>query len=155
MAGGQISARRLRFPVGNGWVVLLGLLSGALLWLHATNAAAFSRFAPGGDAAAVLDAWFDKSALPPARLLACTIVFAFAWAVVTRCWRPLCAAVGPFLLPLGQGALYAYAAHIFIAYLVQTGAIKIWGSGERGGFPPLHPGLNALLQGARCWRFGS
>jgi hypothetical protein len=26
--GGQISARRLRFPVGNGWVVLLGLLVG-------------------------------------------------------------------------------------------------------------------------------
>lgn len=43
-------------PLGDGYVLPLGAAVGALIWLSQTNAAAFNRFAPQRNAAAVLDA---------------------------------------------------------------------------------------------------
>ena len=140
------TARWPRSPLRDGWVVPLAVPVGALLWLHVTNGAALDAQAPGGSVAALLDAWFDKSALPPARLAACAVVFAFAWAFVNRFWYPLRKVCGPFLLLLGQGALYAYAAHLFLAVIVHAGMAWSWGSAEDGGFPRLHPGINAAVQ---------
>jgi enterochelin esterase-like enzyme len=142
----RLAARWPRSPLRDGWLAPLALLLGALIWVHATNGAAFDPYAPGGSMAAVLDAWFDKSALPPARLAACAVVFTFAWALVTRLWRPLRATTGGVLLPLGQGALYAYAAHLFLVVAVHLAVVWVWGSGEAGSYPFLHPGVNALLQ---------
>ena len=142
----NVAARLPTSPLRDGYILPLGALVGVLIWLHATNAAIFDRAAPNGDAAAVLDAWFLKSHLPAPRLLACVVVFAFAWAVVTRCWRPLRAVAGPFLLTLGQSALYAYAAHLFLAALVRFVAVEVVGPGPHGGYPPLPPGANAALQ---------
>ncbi len=136
----------LRALAPAGAALALGALVALLAWLSATNAAAFDRLAPDGDAAAVLDAWFDKSALPPARLAACAVLFAFCWALTTAFWRPLRAAAGPVLLVFGQGALYAYAAHLFLVVASTAAIEQVAGTGPGGGFPPLHPGVNAAIQ---------
>jgi enterochelin esterase-like enzyme len=135
-----------RSPLRGQAVWPLGLIFGALVWLSATNAAIFDRFAPGGDAAAVLDSWFLKSQLPFPRLVATALVFGFFWALVSRLWVPLRTTVGPLLLVLGQGALYAYAAHIFLAAIVRAATITIWGESTTGGFPALGAGANTVLQ---------
>ncbi|MFN8516086.1 MAG: hypothetical protein U0841_26565 [Chloroflexia bacterium] len=53
---------------------------------------------------------------------------------------PLHRLAGPFLLTLGQGALYAYAAHLFLAALVHFGAlVSSVAASISGGFPALPP----------------
>ena len=68
------------------------------------------------DGGALLAAAFAKWNLPPARLAACAVVFLFAFLVVHHLWRPLTAAIGGVLLPLGESALTAYVTlGVFIA----------------------------------------
>src|SRR5262249_51702628 len=81
-----------------------------LVWLHVTNGAALDRVAPGGDGAALLDQWFDKSKLPLPRLVAVGIVFGFGWTLTSECWVPLSRGLGGLLQPLGARALYALRA---------------------------------------------
>ncbi|CAA9573973.1 MAG: hypothetical protein AVDCRST_MAG88-2637 [uncultured Thermomicrobiales bacterium] len=144
--GAAVAPRLRRLPLARWYPLPLLAGCGALVWLHATDAAAFNTLAPNGDAAAILDSWFDKSALPLPRLLASFLVFGAAWALVTHLWEPLRRLCGPFLLTLGQGALYAYAAHLVLAALVDFGAAQYWGRGAHGGFPDLAPGVNMVLQ---------
>ena len=96
-----------------------------LVWLHVTNASVIDRFAGAGEGARLLDSWFDKSSIPLPRLLACLLVFAFAWTLVTRAWRPINALLGPLLLPLGRAALYAYAAHVVIVFVVEAARAQL------------------------------
>lgn len=140
-------SRWLRSPLRDGWVLLLALPVGGLIWLQWTVGVPLDPYAPGGSGAALLDAWFDKSALPPARLVACAFIFAFAWALVTRYWRPIRAALGWFLLPLGERALYAYAAHLFLAALVHVVTIQVLRFAGLGlTLGQIHPGINSLIQ---------
>jgi len=117
-----------------------------LIYLHVTNAAILGPWAPDGDAAALLDRWFDKSALPFPRLVACAIVFAFLWTLVSRCWGPIRRAFGGFLLPLGQGALYAYAAHLFVIIGLQLLVLQVWQQGRATDYSTLDRNLDTLLQ---------
>jgi len=107
------------------YITTLIVLSGVAIWAGMLLYAAF---------------WFDsdaymlaKSTLPPWRLIGTALIFYLAWEVTTRLWRPLAASVGPLLLPLGQGALYAYAAHVLLiapAFTVQSLALRILGGSE-------------------------
>jgi hypothetical protein len=144
--GARLAARRLPAPVREAGLPVLAALVGGLIYVHATNGAIFAPWVPGGDTAAWLDRSFDKSALPFPRLLACAIVFAFLWTLATRCWRPLRRALGPLLLPLGQGALYAYAAHLFVIVAAQVLVLHVWGRGREVGYSTPHAGINALIQ---------
>lgn len=125
---------------------LLGVALGGLISLHLTNAAIFAPWVADGDAAALLDRWFDKSALPFPRLVACAIVFAFLWLLVSRCWTPIKRSVGWLLLPLGQGALYAYAAHLFVIIGLQVLVLHVWQQGRASDYSTLDRGLDSLLQ---------
>ncbi len=122
-------------------VALAGLIS-----LHVTNAAILAPWVADGDAAAWLDRWFDKSALPFPRLVACALVFAFLWTLVSRCWVPIKRALGGFLLPLGQGALYAYAAHLFMIVGLQVLVLRVWQGGRATDYSTLNRSLDTLLQ---------
>jgi S-formylglutathione hydrolase FrmB len=124
----------------------LAVALAVLLYLHITNAAILGPWVPDGDAAALLDRWFDKSALPFPRLVACAIVFAFLWQLVSRCWHPIRRALGGFLLPLGQGALYAYAAHLFVIIGLQVLVLRVWQQGRATDYSTLNRGLDTLLQ---------
>ena len=141
--------RPSRRPPGRARELALPLLAVALLgliYLHVTNAAIFGPWVPDGDAAALLDRWFDKSALPFPRLVACAIVFAFLWTLVSRCWGPIRRAFGGFVLPLGQGALYAYAAHLFVIIGLQILVLQIWQQGRTADYSTLDRNLDTLLQ---------
>lgn len=98
---------------------------GVLIWLHVTDARIIDGFAGEGEGARLLDSWFNKSALPFPRLVACLLVFAFAWTLVTRVWEPINRALGALLLPLGRAALYAYAAHVVIVFVVEAARAQL------------------------------
>lgn len=119
---------------------------GALIYVHLTNGRIFAPYIAESDTGAWLDRWFDKSALPFPRLLACAIVFGFLWSLVSRCWRPLRRWLGWFLLPLGQGALYAYAAHLFVIIALQIAIVQLWGRGRESGYSTLSLGYDTLIQ---------
>ena len=59
-------------------------------------------------------ALFDKDNAAPGRMIALAVVGAFAYALVTYAWRPIALVAGAALLPLGQRALLAYSAHLFV-----------------------------------------
>ncbi len=118
----------------------------ALVYVHVTNGVIFARYVPGGDTAAWLDRWFDKSALPLPRLIAFGLVFGFLWLLVSHCWVPLSRALSWFLLPLGQGALYAYSAHLFVLVGLQLFVLHTWGRGRETGYAAPHAAWNAVLQ---------
>src|SRR5439155_15736858 len=63
----------------------------------------------------LLETVFSKSDVRPGRIFASIVVFGFFYLLVTEFWRPLERALGWFLLPLAQSALYAYAAHVVLA----------------------------------------
>ncbi len=63
----------------------------------------------------LLEYIFGKADVRPGRILASIIVFGFLYLLVTEAWRPIRRWLGWFLLPLGQDALYAYAAHVVLA----------------------------------------
>lgn len=96
------------------YLLFLGLL---LLWLtqlHATNGAYLARLFPGLDPQALINELFSKSALAPGRLIASAVVFQFAYLLVTLIWKPVAAAFGWLLLPLGQNSLYSYTMHVAV-----------------------------------------
>jgi hypothetical protein len=96
------------------YMVFMGVL---LVWLVQSNATAstvLTRLIPGLDTTTFMSEFFLKSALGPGRLLASAILFQFAFLAVTILWKPIAAAFGWLLLPLGQSALYGYTLHVAI-----------------------------------------
>ena len=83
---------------------------------------------------------FGKGDVRPGRVLASLVVFSFLFLLVTFAWRPLYRALGWLLMPLGQNALYAYAAHIVLVVLVAIVLLPLGGIGGHGRW------LNTLLQ---------
>lgn len=135
---------RLAFP--GGWMIPLSALLALLIWLHVTDASALDRFGHPGSGSLWLDRWFDKSALPLPRLIACAVVFGLAWMLVSNAWAPLSAALGRFLLPLGKSALYAYSTHVVIVCLVEITAFHALGPKVLSGEEPLAHSAALLLQ---------
>ncbi|MBI2941639.1 MAG: OpgC domain-containing protein [Chloroflexi bacterium] len=57
---------------------------------------------------------FHKPFLGPGRVLGFFVFLGFGYLVLTRYWRPILGATGWLLMPLGQRALLAYSAQLFI-----------------------------------------
>ncbi len=88
-----------------------------LLWfaqVYGTNGASFAQLIPGLDAHVLMSELFHKSAVAPGRLAASFIVFQFAYLAVTLFWKPIWAAFGWLLVPLGQNSLYSYTMHVAV-----------------------------------------
>lgn len=64
------------------------------------------------------DAVFSKLSLRPGRLVTSAVTFSFLFLAVTTYWSRAKRILGWLFLPLGQKALYAYAAHIVMAAVV-------------------------------------
>ncbi len=62
-----------------------------------------------------LEVVFGKADVRPGRIVASIVVFGFFYLLATQAWRPVYRGLGWLLLPLGQSALYAYAAHVVLA----------------------------------------
>ncbi len=67
----------------------------------------------------LLEAVFSKADVRPGRIVASIVVFAFFYLLVAEAWRPLSRGLGWLMLPLGQSALYAYAAHVALVIPLQ------------------------------------
>jgi enterochelin esterase-like enzyme len=143
--GRRIPARRSPRLSSDLLIIPLTALFAVMIWLHLTNASILSRLT-SQDTAELLDDWFDKSALPPARLAAAAVVFTLAWLLVSRFWTPIYRATGWLLMPFGEAALYAYAAHVFLVPAVEVAVSQIAGTGRNGTYPLLHPAANTLIQ---------
>jgi hypothetical protein len=97
-----------------------GLLVVWLVRLYDTNGAFLAHLMPGLDTPSVMRELFLKSALAPGRLVASFILFQFAYLAATLLWKPIWAALGWLLMPLGQNALYGYTMHIAVIGLFYT-----------------------------------
>lgn len=102
------------------YLMFSGLLLVWLVRLYATQGAMLSRLMPEATAQQFMQEFFLKSSLAPGRLIASFIVFQFAYLAATLWWRPIWAALGWLLLPLGQNALYAYTMHVAVIGLFYT-----------------------------------
>lgn len=112
------------------YFMFAGLLLVMLIEFYGKQATLIGELVPGIEVQNVLAELFGKSTLAPGRLVASFIVFQFAYLAVTLFWKPLWAALGWFLLPLGQNALYAYTMHVLIV----------------GGFQVMLPHLSVNIQ---------
>ncbi len=61
---------------------------------------------------------FDRAGLPPGRLLSLVVLLVVAFAFLTTCWKPVHAALGRLLVPLGQASLYVFVMHAFVVIAV-------------------------------------
>ena len=102
------------------YLMFSGLLLVWLARLYGTQGALLSRFMPEATLQQFMQEFFLKSSLAPGRLIASFIVFQFAYLAATLWWRPIWAALGWLLLPLGQNALYAYTMHVAVIGLFYT-----------------------------------
>lgn len=64
------------------------------------------------------DRLYTRVDLQPGRLLDLLLVLVVAFAFLTTCWRPVHAAVGRLLVPLGQASLYVFVVHAFLVIAV-------------------------------------
>ena len=83
---------------------------------------------------------YDKPDMPIGRLVVLALLGIFAFSVLTRCWRPIHAAVGWLLLPLGRNALLAYSLHLYVVVIGAWLAVSPY----RGIFE--HPASTAVVQ---------
>nr|MBA2449044.1 OpgC domain-containing protein [Chloroflexota bacterium] len=61
---------------------------------------------------------FDKTSVPPGRILAFVVLAGFSYSLVTVFWVPIRAALGWLLLKLGTNSLRAYCLHLVLIVLV-------------------------------------
>lgn len=85
------------------------------------------------------EALFEKAHVGLGRIITAAAVFGFLFLSLTRWWGSLSRLVKPLLLPLGQHALYAWTAHIFVIVVLGLG-LKALGLDES------NPWLNTVLQ---------
>ena len=62
--------------------------------------------------------YYVRVVLQAGRLLDLLLVVVVAFALLTTCWRPLNAATGRLLVPLGQASLYVFVVHAFFVLAV-------------------------------------
>ena len=65
-----------------------------------------------------LNVFYENLHLAPARLLAVGVFMQLLFGLVTYLYKPLHAALGWLLLPLGQASLYVFTMHLLIVYLL-------------------------------------
>jgi len=131
--------RRLRRLPRIPSMVLLAVLYATLVLL-AQSGGEWLAPVPRGNTADFMTRFFDKTTLAPGRLVAFAVVFPLAYLMATTFWRPLRAALGGFLLTLGQNALLSYS--------LQIGVIGVFLSGrlEEIGLNPNVTSINTLFQ---------
>lgn len=97
----------------------IALYVGTLVWIWWGHR---SGFAPWPFPATAYD-WlyangYTRVFLQFGRLLDLPLVIVCAYAVLTRCWKPIDKVIGWFWIPLGQASLYVFIVHVFFAIAV-------------------------------------
>ncbi len=87
------------------------------LWLAHHQGFSPAPFAPD-TYARLYDRFYVRVDLQPGRLLDLLLLLVVAFAFLTTCWRPVHAAFGRLLIPLGQSSLYVFVMHAFVVIAV-------------------------------------
>jgi hypothetical protein len=66
----------------------------------------------------IYNGYFEKYKLGPGRLLNEIVLFVTVFAVLTRFWLPIDAALGWLFIPLGAASLYVFTVHLFLLLAV-------------------------------------
>ncbi|MGS0687372.1 OpgC domain-containing protein [Nakamurella sp. GG22] len=109
-----------------GRVVLVGVLLSYLAFLFFTwnnpyQANAFDpRLAliPDDVFRGLYQSYFTRTHLGPGRLINVFFAVITLYALLTAYWKPINAALGRFLTPLGQASLYVFIMHVYFAVLM-------------------------------------
>ena len=109
----RVAAWTRRLPTAP-LLAALALLFAASVVFYNWSAAILTRLAPDADPDALMQQFFSKPDVRIGRIAVFAVFFPLALLLVTQLWRPLVAALGWFLLPLGQSALLAYSTHLFV-----------------------------------------
>jgi hypothetical protein len=141
---GRVGSARVLAGSGVGLAILIALWAWASGRLGAIDPVTAGRV------------WndFAKWNLPAPRLVACGVVFAFAFSLVDLCWGLLTRLTGRFLLPLGQAALAAYVVHLIaVGLLTAVGEHLAGGDGLTRAQTTLlqATALAAVWMGVRLW----
>lgn len=118
-------ARRFGWYTGPWALAVSGGLFAGLIALYARGLADLPT--------QVQDAFTYKPNVGPGRVFAFAVVATFAVSLLTTCWGPLSRAVGWLFLPLGQHALFAYGAHLFLIMATTKLAPHILGPAPGAG----------------------
>lgn len=133
----QVLAHRLQRVPMHLALAVSGVLAIALLALWLAVLTPFAVERRTGLLAALL---LDKDNVAAGRVLTMAVFTVFSYALVTLAWAPVRTFTGRLLLPLGEKALFAYVAHLFIVALVDGARI---GDGDRG------PAAAAIMSGVQ------
>jgi hypothetical protein len=68
----------------------------------------------------LFETYFLKYKLGPGRLLNEAVLLIAVYALLTRCWQPIKAALGWLFIPLGQASLYVFFVHIYLILIVSN-----------------------------------
>jgi hypothetical protein len=69
---------------------------------------------------AIYGDYFAKYKLGPGRLINEAVLLVTLFALLTRLWKPINAALGWFFIPLGRASLYVFTVHILLVWVAQT-----------------------------------
>lgn len=101
--------------------VLILAYAGVLGWLWAAHHQGFSPAPFDADAYGWLyDHLYVRVDLQPGRLVDLALVLVVTFAFLTTCWKPVNAAFGRLLIPLGQASLYVFIVHVFVVIAVDN-----------------------------------
>jgi hypothetical protein len=119
---------RLMAWAGTGWgkaFVVLAVLASLVLAVFSWSNPFLSNgydvrlaLIPDTQFLALYQAWFVRPTLGLGRVLATGLLLVTLYALLTAYWRPLRAALGWFLVPLGQASLYVFVLQVFFALAV-------------------------------------
>lgn len=116
----QALAEKLRRIPMTLALAVSGMMAAALLALWLVALSPFAVQQRSGVLASLL---LDKDNVAAGRVLTMAVFSVFSYALVTLAWTPVRNLTGRLLLPLGEKALFAYVAHLFIVALVDAARI--------------------------------
>lgn len=116
--------QRIVAALRRGWglaitsVVVIGYAAvlALLWWAHETGRAL--PLLPADLYDRLYDTLYQRTYLQPGRLFDLAFMVVVVYAVLTRVWRPINAAIGWFWEPLGRASLYVFIVHVFFVLAV-------------------------------------
>lgn len=96
------------------YLILCALIFAWLIQTYRSDLGFLTQSLPMLDIPTILYEAFRKTVIGPGRLIANLVFIHFAFLALTLLWKPIAAAIGWLLVPLGQNSLYSYTMHLVV-----------------------------------------
>jgi hypothetical protein len=101
-------------------LILCALLFAWLIQTYNSDLSFLTQSFSSLDISTIVYEAFRKTVIGPGRLLANLVFIQFAFLTLTLLWKPIAAAIGWLLVPLGQNSLYSYTMHLALVIGLAT-----------------------------------